>query len=442
MPFSGEVVESAVEALEVDAFAKDIESLIFQGTTGYSLFKKRAKKVPISNITQAGGTSRPAFRIPFRPQGGSAIGQGTGDATSLLRGTGSSWDSFAISPVYTFGVCELTYLAQRVTNGKNRALAAVKAEELKNSLDQYQQGLEGLINGDGSGTFAQISAGATISSNSGTGNSTSFITGVDIPASLTDQQTVQVFSAVGGTNRGTATVSMADAVAGQIWFSTALPAGTAAGDILVISGGSGAAASSVLGIKYWNVNSNTGTVGGVSRSKWPSRLSQPTINLNGGALTPAVAQRAQVLLGRAMGPDNEAMKNAVWYCGPDQAYQMANLFYNVQISQNLQKSSSTPDMARRELPESFGGRDVHVSYTATPGRLDLLLFDSWYMGELIPVELYPFADGMTVAPVPDIGTTNGTYLTSHMFAYNSSFNLVNAAPRKGLFITGAAVATL
>jgi hypothetical protein len=24
-----------------------------------------------------------------------------------------------------------------------------------------------------------------------------------------------------------------------------------------------------------------------------------------------------------------------------------------------------------------------------------------------------------VAPVPDVGTTNGTYLTSHMFAYNT-----------------------
>ncbi len=68
----------------------------------------------------------------------------------------------------------------------------------------------------------------------------------------------------------------------------------------------------------------------------------------------------------------------------------------------------------------------------------------WYIGELSPLELYDFGGGNVVAPVPDISSTTGTasYLTSHMFAYNTCFNLANAAPRAGLYIQNAAVPTV
>lgn len=436
------LLESAVEAVELEAFSKDIPTLIPKGTTAYSLFKNRATTIPVSNVTQAAGTSRPSFRIPFRPMAGAAIQQGTGDASSLLRGTGSSWDAFALSPIFLFNVCEISYLAQSATQGKARGLFNVQAQEIKNSLDQAMQGIEGLINGDGSGALDQIPAAATVSSNSGTGNQTSFISGMNVAFVFTDQMTVTVFPTEGGVARGSATISTVDPVSNTIYFSTILPAGTTQGDFLMVQGSSGAVASSILGIRYWHVNSNTGTVAGISRSKWPGRLSTPTINLNGGPITQGVAQRAQVLLGRALGPDAPAIKSAVWYGPPEQAYAVSNLFYNPQISQNMEKGSAVPDMARKYFAETFGGRDYHVSWTAQPNRVDLILFDTWYLGEMIPLELYDFGGGNTVMPVPDVGTTNGTYLTSHMFAYNAAFQLANAAPKLGLYIQNAAVPTV
>ena len=39
--------------------------------------------------------------------------------------------------------------------------------------------------------------------------------------------------------------------------------------------------------------------------------------------------------------------------------------------------------------------------------------ENWYIGELSPLELYDFGGGNVVAPVPDVNTTGGTYLTSH-----------------------------
>lgn len=437
------LLESAVEAVELEAFSKDIPSLIPKGTTAYSLFKNRATTIPVSNVTQAAGTTRPAFRIPFRPQAGAAIQQGTGDASSLLRGTGSAWDSFALSPVFLFNVCEISYLAQSATSGKARGLFNVQAQELKNSLDQAMQGIEGLINGDGSGALDQIPSTATVSDSSGTGNATSYISGMNVAFAFTDQMIVQVYSSVGAL-RGTATISTVDPVSNTIYFSTALPPGTTTTDYLVVNGAafSESSPSSLLGIRYWQVNSNTGTIGGISRSKWPGRLTTPTIDLGGGPITQGVAQRALVLLGRAIGPDAQAIKSAVWYGPPEQAYSIANLFYNPQISQNIEKGKNVPDMARKFFSETFGGREYHTSWTAQPNRVDLLLFDTWYMGEMIPLELYDFGGGMTVVPVPDVGTTNGTYLTSHMFAYNCAFQIANSAPKLGLYLQNASVPTV
>ena len=436
------LLESAVEAVELEAFSKDIPSLIPQGSTAYSLFKNRATTIPVSNVTQAGGTSRPSFRVPFRPQAGAAIQQGTGDASSLLRGTGSAWDSFALSPIFLFNVCEISYLAQSATSGKARGLFNVQAQELKNSLDQATQGIEALINGDGSGAIDQIPTGAVVTLSGGSGNQVASIVGMNVAFRFTDQQTVSVFPSEGGASRGTATISTVDPVSNTLYFSTVLPAGTTNGDFLMVQGSSGAVASSILGIQYWQVNSNTGTVAGINRTKWPGRLTTPTINLNGGPITPGLAQRAQVLLGRAIGPDAQAIKSAVWYGPPEQAAAISSLYYNVQITQNIEKGSSVPDVSRKFFSETFGGRDYHVSWTANPNRVDLLLFDTWYMGEMIPLELYDFGGGMTVVPVPDVGTTNGTYLTSHMFAYNCAFQLANSAPKLGLYVQNAAVPTV
>ena len=439
---SNPLLESAVEAVELEAFSKDIPSLIPKGTTAYSLFKNRATTIPVSNVTQAGGVSRPSFRIPFRPQAGAPIQQSTGDASSMMRGSGSSWDSFALSPIFLLNVCEISYLAQSATQGKSRGLFNVQAQELKNSLDQASQGIEGLINGDGSGAIDQIPAGATVNNATGTGNQTSSIVGMNVAFAFTDQQQVTVFPSEGGSARGSATISTVDPVSQTLYFSTPLPAGTAVNDFLMVQGSTGAVGSSILGIRYWQTNSNTGTIGGINRAKWPGRLSTPTINLNDGPITQGIAQRALVLLGRAIGPDAQAIKSAVWYGPPEQAYSISQLFYNPQISQNIEKGSSVPDMARKFFIETFGGREFHTSWTAQPNRVDLLLFDTWYMGEMIPLELYDFGGGMTVVPVPDVGTTNGTYLTSHMFAYNCAFQLANSAPKLGLYLQDVSVPTV
>ncbi|MGP0031671.1 MAG: hypothetical protein ACLPVF_14335, partial [Acidimicrobiales bacterium] len=169
------------------------------------------------------------------------------------------------------------------------------------------------------------------------------------------------------------------------------------------------------------MNSNTGTIGGLNRNAYPGRLSTPTINLNGAALTPGIAQRAEVLLTRALGPDAESLKSGIWYGPLEQAFAQSNLMYNVLIVNAQEvKGDKTLDMSKRYFSDTFGGRKYHKSATATASRMDLLIMENWYIGELSPLELYDFGGGNVVAPVPDIGGgSNASYLTSHMFAYNT-----------------------
>jgi len=292
---------------------------------------------------------------------------------------------------------------------------------MKNSLDAAMQGIEGLINADGSGMIDQIPSTAVIVLNGGSPVSqTASIAGVNVAVAFTDQQVVQFFSTGGVQRTGgrtTATISYSDGPSNTLYFSTALPSDVVVTDYIVVAGATYGAGNSILGIKAWDVNSNTGTIGGLNRNAYPGRLSTPTINLAGAALTPGIGQRAEVLLGRALGPDADSIKSGIWYGPPEQAFAQSNLMYNVQIA-NAQdiKGDKTLDMGKKYFSDTFCGRKYHKSWTAINNRMDLLVLDNWYIGELSPLELYDFGGGNVVAPVPDINGQAGTssYLTSHM----------------------------
>lgn len=430
------LVEAAVQAIELDAFAKDIPDLIYEGDTLYALFKKRATVIPISNVTAAGGVTRPSFRVPMRIQSGAALNQGTGNGDGMGRGTGSQWQGMALSPVFFYSGCEITFLSRIATEGKKRGLFNVQAQELKNSLTTAQQGLEGLFNSDGSGALDQIPATATVNNNTGTGVQTSSIVGLNVAVQFTDQQTVQVFPSVGGVSRGSFTISYVDGVSNTIYSSQALPAGTAVGDFLMVNGAAGSAGSSLMGIRAYQVNSNTGTLNGLSRASFPGRLSTPTINLNGAAVSNGTPTRIMTLMGRALGPESESLKDVVYYCGPDQGAAIQNLYYNVLIANAQEvKGDHTVDMTKKFFPKTWGGHELIVGWNALPGRIDAFCPSTWYLGEMLPLELYDFGGGVTVAPVPDI--VNGGYLTSSIFYYVAALNLANSNVRAGAYVTSA-----
>jgi hypothetical protein len=430
--------EAAVTSVEVEAFASKIPSLIPMSKSLYALAKDRFTNVPVSFTTTGGATTRPSFRVPYRVQGGAAIAQGTGNGDSLGTGNASIWNDFVLSPIWHYAVNQITTLAALATNGKKRGLVSLKAEELKNSLDSAMAGIEGIMYGDSSGAITQIPTTGTVSSSSGSGNQTSYITGVRAMA-FTDNQVVQFFAAEGGAARsGTATISINDPVTSTLWFSTALPAATAAGDYIMIAGSTGAVGQGVYGTTAWNNSTTSGIIAGINRATYPSRISTPSVNLNGGSVVASLSQRLEALVGRAMGESNVSKDSGMYLMGEDQRVAIAETtYYNKQI--NLQngeqgKSGNVPDVSKKYFDGTFGGREVHLSYVQPLGRIDMLITDQWSIGELIPLQLYDYGNGNTTMPTPG---TNSDWLTSNQFAYVTSFNMANSAPRYGAYVINA-----
>ena len=433
------VAEAAVEGVELEAFAKGIPDLVYKGKTIYNFFKKHSKTYPTAVTTQAGGVSRPAFRIPVRMQSGCAIFQATGNGDALGRGTGSLWVSGDLSPVGLFAGCEITYLARMATQGPKRSLISLRAEELKNSFNSFMQGVDAQFLSDGAGSVLQIPATAVITTG-GTGNQTSIISGLGGQANqLQEQQVVQFFLAEGGAPRaGTATVSYVDGASDIVYFSTALPAGTAAGDFIVIQGSTGALNSGVQGIYAYQVAGNAGTVLNLNKATYPGQLSTPNINKGGQPINTTDAYKAQILIGRGLGAENEAVTDFVWICGPDQQLAVTQLYTGVLTQNYVPPGDKALDMTKKNMVTTYGDRPLNISYSARQGRLDAVCPECWGIAETVEPSLYDFGDGVTTMPIPDFAG-QGSYLTSSIFFYNCFLNLYNSNMKAGVYISSAAV---
>jgi hypothetical protein len=309
------------------------------------------------------------------------------------------------------------------------------------SLLSFENGVEGILNGDGSGTFDVIQSTTVINNNTGTGAQTSSLVGMPNTPRFVDQQVVQVISA-GGTNRGNATISYTDPVNLILYFSTALPAGTTATDSLVVYGAAGTAGSTVYGKNYWINNSATGTRAGVNTALFPGRFQTPIINFGGsGSLVNSTAQRVESIRMRALGDDYDANEKSFWYTNPVQGVALADQFYNPGFTRLDEGSNKmVPDVAKKGMQDSWAGREVVYSSTADQTRMDLFVPEDWYFGVLFETRLHEWTPGNPIAAVPtNDGTGTTTYFDSQMFAYERGFNVVCSNSKRQFSIQGLPV---
>jgi len=275
-----------------------------------------------------------------------------------------------------------------------------------------------------------------VNNNSGTGAQTSSITGFSNAGQLRSQLVVTFYPTLGGSQRttgvSTATVSYVDAVNNAVYFSTALPTGTAAGDFIVIVGSGGAVGDSVLGLKAWNVTSNTTTVAGLNRADYPGQFSTPSINLQGLPITVQAGRRAKQLIRLALGEAAAAADSLVWYGNVDMEASIENLATNVAITNQQEvKGKENIDMQKTHAPSTFAGQEIMVSIHAQPGRLDgLTVPKNWGVGELKAVDILDL-NGLQIFPTY---AASGGLSSSYVFYFVCSWNLFSANPRANVYL--------
>jgi hypothetical protein len=431
-----------VEAVELEAVREEIPDLMLTEDTFYTRLKKAGRVIPMSTSTGGGygssfdASGRPALRIPMRIKAGSTHTQFDANGGDMGRGTGSNYAAQFLSPVSFSEACEITAQAQWSTDSGKKSRVNVKATEFTHTLEQFKSNLDADLQGDGSGTLATVTAAS--SGSGAAGPSFSNLT-VDNANQFYDNQVIQVFPSVGGTTRGAFQISFVDGVTNTLWSADPLPSAggaTAANDILVVNGAAGTAGTSIMGIKAYQVNGNTGTLNGLSRNQYPGRLSTPTVDLGGAAITEATGRFITSKIALALGNESPALADLAWYANVDQAAALENLAVQVAITNQQQiKGDSSQDMLKKFTPSTFVGYDIIKSVHALPGRLDALCLKYWGIGELKAADLYD-VNGQTTFPT--IGNSGGINASS-IFYFVTSMNVYNSNVRAGAYIQNAQI---
>jgi hypothetical protein len=435
----GALNEAATQAVELEEVRDEIPDLMLTEDTLLTRLKKAGRVLPMSTSTGGGAGStfdpggRPSLRIPMRIQAGSTHQQFNADGGDMGRGSGSVYAAQFLSPVSFSEACEITAQAMWSTENKKKARVQVKASEFTHTLEQFKSNLDADVQGDGSGILASVT---TPSSGTGPAGASFSNIIVNIANTFYDNQVVQVFPSVGGVSRGSFQISYVDGVVNTIFSAQALPAGTIAGDLLVINGAPGTAGGSVMGVRAYQVNGNAGTLNGLARSNFPGRLSTPTVNLAGAPMTQAIGRLLVSKIALALGNESPALADLCWYCNVDQAAAIENLAVQVAITNQQEiKGDKSQDMMKKFTPSTFLGYDIIKSVHALPGRLEALCLKYWGLGELKASDLYD-VNGQTVFPV--IGGSGGIAAAT-VFYFVTSFNIFNSNVRAGAFVSNAGI---
>ena len=370
-------------------------------------------------------STRPA-RIPFMPSSGGLFRTGGFDGQDMGRGSGLQEVPGYLSCVPFLQATEYTALSEWATDSDSKAIANYVTENQSLATKTFAGYLDALAaNSDGSNTLDSVVSTTTDGL---------VVNNADI---FQDNMYIDVWSALSGTFRGTVQIQSVDIANNTLWLTTAYPAGTIAGDLLLVNGSSGVANSGFNGLLSYQVAGNSGNYMGVMRSAWPGKFSTPNINLGGKALTPAVVRAVQAQQILALGEDNDGKTN-VAHCNVDMqsAWENNSLLVQTVIANQLRGDRSV-DMLPKAPMKMIAGREILLNVRALTGRIDFLNLKHWFRLETKASDYYEVG-GQTIFPA--YGASGGL-ASSNLFYLVILCQLGNGQPRAGAYLNNAAIPT-
>lgn len=372
-------------ASQIEHIRDTLEELVLlQGT----LWKRINKATDIKAVS-----NRPS-RIPFNVLTGGIFRTGANlfDGQDLGRGSAPTQAFGTLSACSYVQASEYTSLSEFSTDSDEKAIENYVTLTNRQATETFAGYMDSLIcNSDGSNTID------TVVSVSGTG------VVVGNADAFQDNQLLDVWSALGGTNRGTVQINSIDAANNTIWLTAAPPAGTTAGDLLLVTGSAGVANSGLFGIPYYHVAGNTGNYMGILRSTYPGKFSTPNVAVGTtstatGSLTPAAVRAMQAQIDLAMGID-ASDDDVVAHMNVDMAAAWENNALTVQqINYTEMRGDSSADMLKKRQGSTMAGREILRNVRAKTGRIDFLNFKHWFRLETKALGMHDVG-GQTLFPV-------------------------------------------
>lgn len=402
-------------ASQIEYIRPELEALTLMSSVLWKRIKVRTDVKAVSD--------RPA-RIPFEVLSGAQFRVADFDGGDM--GTGSALqEQFGNLSCTSFLQCtQYTAQSEWSTDGNEKAIKDYVQLINQRATETMAGYLDAAIQGDGSNTLDTV---VSTSSTNGI-----VVSNVNL---FQDGQQVDVWTALGGTKRGTFTIKSAhDNATNTLWGDGAFPAGTTTGDLLLINGSAGTANSGIFGLRYYQQGGNAGTYMGINRSDYPGVFSTPNINANGN-LTPALvrALEAQVELKTGSFEDGKA---PIVHGNVDvRAAWENNSILTQSVIMNQVKGDQSVDMLKRKAPTSMAGLEYLTNIRARPGILDVLSLENWFRIETKPLDYYEVG-GQTVFQTYASG---GGLNSSMMFYLVLMTQLGNANPQKSAYMNNITI---
>lgn len=373
-------------------------------------------------------------RLPILIRPGGKASQGTGDFDDMGRGSGSVWDVGTLSTLQFRHAFEVSKLAEYGTKGNEKAVESVAVREVAEAMKMFKRFLDVVFQTNGTGQLDTIGATYVFPA---------VVFPVTNPNMFYFNQDIQVYPAgLAAPSRGLCTVTSVDPNGNpplnlKTITVNAAPAGTIAGDALVINisqGAGGANPVSIEGLRYNHVDSIVGTWNNLARPTYPEVLKTPHVALAGAAITPALRRLGENKLRRVLGTDFEEPMVAFMNVDMEAQWEGAGLVVST-IIQNQIGGDTSVDMLKRRPPKTFGGIPIKTSIHAALQTIDVLLLKHW--GRAVTKAVGFFEEGgQTVFPI--YGASTGL-VAGYLSYLDVVMNVFCDCPRFGLFYDGAAL---
>lgn len=405
---------AAAIAAQIEFIRPELENLVLDSSVFWKRLTQRTDVKPVSG--------RPS-RIPFMTAGAAAFRTFNPDGGAMGTGIGPQEAPGYLSTFAYLQASEYTAQAVWTTDSDEKAIQ----NYVTLTQDQASKSVAGALdslaaNSDGSNTLdSVVSAGAT-----------SIV--VNNPNAFQDGQTIAVWSALGGTFRGNATINSVNALTSTLQLTGAPPVGTTGGDLLLIQGSSGVANTGIAGIPAYNVAGDTGNYMGISKAAWSGKFSTPNIDLGNAALTPAIVRAISLKQVLAMGNDNDGASQ-VAHCNVDMVAAWENNAIEMQsIVLNQVGGDQITDSLKKKAPTMIAGRQILLNVRAIPARIDFLDLSYWFRLQTKALDMYEVG-GQTLFPAYDGA---GGLAASMLFYYVIEANMGNGQPRRSAFLSNVA----
>lgn len=412
------LAETQVVANELERVEPTVPTLFDRDAVFYANIEKR----PVEKV------SNRDMRVPLEMRPGGLFGHYDPAGGDLGRGEGPTFDKALINTVHLKHAVEWHKKAEWATDDTRKSVVNTFRHLLAKSMSEFRRHVDSLMMTSGNGVVG------TITNVSNAGGFDTYTLDSNFGARLVRfGQKVNVYqgdlSALRHASGSETSITFIDPPSKQIKVATVT--GSQAGDVLVLSGLSGANPVSLLGVPYHHNNASTGTWLGMDRAANPE-IRASRVNANSSPLSLPFPRLAVNLLGDRIGIEN-GMKFQAWM-HPCQVQAYEDLGQMVSV---INKTAKQEGLDLYFDVQQLAGVPIKKSFSWNKSRIDFIVNEAWGRAEMHPAGFYQEGG----RKIFELRGASGGVAAASIFYIVASFNLFMKNPTQGVYIDNLKIPT-